>query len=93
MICRSITWSEITRFSRALNKDVELVFNAIVGSKNHTIEIVATDNDICLANKYNITCSQSIDEMTKQLISLIKIVIFLLELKGTASRVKNLRHL
>ncbi|WP_165755211.1 hypothetical protein [Gilliamella apis] len=54
---------------------------------------MATDNDICLANKYNITCSQSIDEMTKQFISLIKIVIFLLELKGTASRVKNLRHL
>ncbi|MFQ1009062.1 hypothetical protein B6D12_07605 [Gilliamella apicola] len=93
MICRSVTWSEITRFSRALNKDVELVFNAIVGSKNHTIEIVATDNDICLANKYKITCSQSIDEMTKQFTLLIKIVIFLLELKGTTSRAKNLHHL
>ena len=76
-----------------MNKDVELVFDAIGRSKNHTIEIVATDNDICLANKYNITCSQSIDEMTKQFISLIKIVIFLLELKGTMSRAENLHHL
>ncbi|OCF91887.1 hypothetical protein A9G17_01540 [Gilliamella sp. wkB7] len=71
MICRSVTWSEIARFSRALNKNVELVFDAIGRSKNHTIEIVATDNDICLANKYNITCSQSIDEMIKQFTLLI----------------------
>ena len=76
-----------------MNKDVELVFNAIVGSKNHTIEIVATDNDICLANKYNITCSQSIEEMIKQFTLLIKSVIFLLELKGTTSRAIKLRHL
>lgn len=71
MICRSVTWSEITIFFRALNKNVELVFDAIGRSKNHTIEIVATDNDICLANKYNITCSQSIDEMIKQFTLLI----------------------
>ncbi|WP_141677533.1 hypothetical protein [Gilliamella sp. wkB7] len=54
-----------------MNKNVELVFDAIGRSKNHTIEIVATDNDICLANKYNITCSQSIDEMIKQFTLLI----------------------
>lgn len=71
MICRSVTWSEITIFFRALNKNVELVFDAIGRSKNHTIEIVVTDNDICLANKYNITCSQSIDEMIKQFTLLI----------------------
>jgi hypothetical protein len=71
LICRSVTWSEITIFFRALNKNVELVFDAIGRSKNHTIEIVATDNDICLANKYNITCSQSIDEMIKQFTLLI----------------------
>lgn len=71
MICRSVTWSEITIFFRALNKNVELVFDAIGRSKNHTTEIVATDNDICLANKYNITCSQSIDEMIKQFTLLI----------------------
>lgn len=71
MICRSVTWSEITIFFRALNKNVELVFDAIGRSKNHTIEIVATDNDISLANKYNITCSQSIDEMIKQFTLLI----------------------
>lgn len=47
------------------------MFDAIGRSKNHTIEIVATDNDICLANKYNITCSQSIDEMIKQFTLLI----------------------
>lgn len=67
----SVTWSEITIFFRALNKNVELVFDAIGRSKNHTIEIVATDNDICLANKYNITCSHSIDEMIKQFTLLI----------------------
>lgn len=93
MICRSVTWSEITRFSRALSKDLELVFDAISRSKNGTIEIVATDNDICLANKYNITYSLSIDEMIKQFTLLIKSVIFLLELKGTTSRAENWHHL
>ena len=76
-----------------MNKDIELVFDAIGRSKNHTIEIVAKDNDICLANKYNITYSLSIDEMIKQFTLLIKSVIFLLELKGTTSRAENWHHL
>ncbi len=63
LISQELTLSGIATFSRTLEKDVQLAFDAAGRSKNHTIQIVATGSDIHLRNKRNITRAQSIDEM------------------------------
>ena len=93
LIDQKVTQSAIAIFSRALNKNVNLAFDTFGRSQNNTIQIMAIGSDIHLANKYNITCTQAIDEMINQFTLLIKIMICLLELKDAMSRAENLRHL
>ena len=93
LIDQKVTQSAIAIFSRALNKNVNLAFDTFGRSQNYTIQIMAIVSDIPLANKYNITCTQAIDEMINQFTLLIKIMICLLELKDAMSRAENLRHL
>ena len=63
LISQEVTLSGIATFSRTLEKDVQIAFDAAGRSKNHTIQIVATGSDIHLRNKRNITRTQAIDEM------------------------------